>query len=102
MAPGSDASGLFTLFPPTGYLANLESVPADRIPPPYHDLLVHPYHMTVTVEAHHGDNVDVKVLEHIRGNDFYARKILLVTQKERRVVQFGLVRIMLQFCAGGA
>jgi chorismate-pyruvate lyase len=99
MPQGFDASGLFALFPSTGYLADLESVPADMVPPPYHDLLVHPYHMTVTVEAHHGDKVDVKVLEHIRGNDFYARKILLVTEKARRVVQFGLVRIMLEFCA---
>ena len=69
------------------------------MPTPYRDLLVHPHHMTVTVEAHHGEAVDVKVLEQMRGVDTYARKILLVTQKTKRVVQFGLVRIHLQYCS---
>src|SRR5205085_754426 len=57
------------------------------------------HHMTVTVEAHHGEPVDVKVLEQRRGVQAYARKILLVTQKTKRVVQFGLVRIHLQHCS---
>jgi len=94
----SDAHSLFAFFPPAGYLARMEPVPAAQVPPPYHGLLVHPHHMTVTVEAHHGDKVDVKVLQHIRGVNNYARKILLVTQRTRRVVQFGLVRIRLQYC----
>jgi chorismate-pyruvate lyase len=92
-------TGLFALFPPSGYLTQLETVPADQVPPPYHALLVHPHHMTVTVEAHHGEKVDVKVLEQIHDGDSYARKILLVTQLTHRVVQFGLVRIHLQYCS---
>jgi chorismate-pyruvate lyase len=96
---GPDTRNLFALFPPSDYLAHFEHVPADLVPAPYHDLLVHPHHMTVTVEAHHGEPVDVKVLEQIRGIDTYARKILLVTQKTHRVVQFGLVRIHLQYCS---
>jgi chorismate-pyruvate lyase len=94
-----DAFGLFSLFPPSDYLAHMEPVSADNIPPPYHALLVHPHHMTVTVEAHHGEPVDVKVLEQVRGESTYARKILLITQQTRRVVQFGLVRIHLQYCS---
>jgi chorismate-pyruvate lyase len=96
---GPDARGLFALFPPSGFLAHVEPVAADKVPPPYHELLVHPHHMTVTVEAHHGDKVDVQVLEEIRGADSYARKILLRTQKTGRVVQFGLVRVHLLYCA---
>jgi chorismate-pyruvate lyase len=90
---------LYELFPPSSYMAGMEPVPADLVPPPYHGLLVHSHHMTVTVEAHHGEPVDVKVLEQIREEHSYARKILLVTQKTHRVVQFGLVRIHLSFCS---
>jgi chorismate-pyruvate lyase len=96
---GPDARGLFALFPPSGYLAQFEPVPAAQVPPPCHGLLVHEHHMTVTVEAFHREKVDVKVLEQVRGLSAYARKILLVTQKTRRVVQFGLVRIHLQYCS---
>ena len=92
------ARGLFELFPLSGFLASFESVPADQVPKPYHGLLVHHHHMTVTIEAYHGDKVDVKVLEQIRADTNYARKILLVTQKTKRVVQFGIVRVHLQFC----
>ena len=94
-----DALGLFALFPVSDYLAKSETVSGEEVPPPYHDLLVHPHHMTVTVEAYHHDSVDVKILEHIAGVNTYARKIVLVTRKLGRVVQFGLVRIHLQHCS---
>jgi hypothetical protein len=96
---GPDVRGLFALFPPSGYLSSSTPVPADKVPEPYRSLLVHEHHMTVTVEAHHQEQVDVRVLEQRRGDSAYARKILLVTQKTRRVVQFGLVRIHLQYCS---
>ena len=96
---GPDGRGIFALFPPSGYLAHSEVALAEQVPPPYHGLLVHQHHMTVTVEAHHRDKVDVKILEQLRGTNAYARKILLVTRKARRVVQFGLVRIHLQYCS---
>ena len=76
-----DARGLFALFPLSGFLAHSEIVAADQVPEPYHGLLVHEHHMTVTVEAFHKESVDVKVLEERRGLNAYARKILLVTQK---------------------
>ncbi len=94
-----DTQELFALFPLSDFLAASETVSAEQVPPPYHELLVHPHHMTVTVEAHHHDTVDVKVLEHIAGANTYARKILLVARKTGRVVQFGLVRIHLQHCS---
>jgi chorismate-pyruvate lyase len=51
--------------------------------------------MTVTIEKHHGELVDVEVLEETRVMDEYRRKILLRRKSDRRVVQFGIVRINL-------
>ncbi len=96
---GPDTRGIFALFPPSGFLAHSEVVAAEQVPPPYHGLLVHEHHMTVTVEAFHQEPVDVKILDQVRGAQAYARKILLVTRRTRRVVQFGLVRIHLQHCS---
>jgi hypothetical protein len=94
-----DLRDLFDLFPPTSYLGAYTVVPADRVPKPYHGLLVHEHHMTVTVEAHHGSLVDVKVLEKKRQGNSYSRKILLGLQSTGRIVQFGLVRIWLHYCS---
>ena len=54
--------------------------------------------MTVTVEAHHGSLVNVQVLDRKRNGDSYARKILLNLQSNGKTVQFGLVRIWLNYC----
>jgi chorismate-pyruvate lyase len=97
--PGPDLPTLFALFSPDASLPEYETVPADEVPPPYHGLLVHEHHMTVTVEAYHGDRVNVQILARRHDGDTYARKILLTLQKSGRVVQFGIVRIHLQYCS---
>jgi hypothetical protein len=89
---------LLSIFPPADYLDDWQFVPAGEVPTPYHGLLVHEHHMTVTVEAHHGDLVDVRVLQRHVTDDAYARKILLALQKSRRVVQFGIMRVRLNYC----
>lgn len=99
MSAGSHLAALFELFPSSSYLRDFAIVPADQVPEPYHRLLVHEHHMTVTVEAHHGSSVDVKVVERKHDGDSYARKILLARQSDGRIVQFGLVRIWLQYCS---
>src|SRR5437764_96428 len=71
----------------------------EQIPEPYHRLLVHNHHMTVTVEKHYGSRVNVHVLQRRHDGDTYARKILLELQSDGRVVQFGVVRIRLDFCS---
>jgi hypothetical protein len=96
--PGPDLRALFALFPPDNDLSEYELVPADEVPPPYHGLLVHEHHMTVTVEAHHGSLVDVRILARSHRGDSYARKILLALQTGGRVVQFGIMRVHLNFC----
>jgi chorismate-pyruvate lyase len=96
---GTDIQGLFRLFPPGEYMSRAELVPPGRVPEPYRHLLVNEDHMTLTVEAHHGEPVDVKVLEYRVAGDSYARKILLTLQRSKRVVMFGLMRINFQYCA---
>jgi hypothetical protein len=93
-----DLPTLYRLFradiPPPEHLL---IAPAD-VPEPYHRLLVHPHHMTVTVEEFYDSPVNVRVLERRHAGDTYARKILLELQSDGRVVQFGVVRIRLNYC----
>jgi chorismate-pyruvate lyase len=86
---------LFALFPGPDAALDYEEVPGEAVPQPYHDLLVHEHHMTVTVEAHHGSPVNVWVLERHYDGPHYARKILLALQSTGRVVQFGIARVNL-------
>jgi hypothetical protein len=53
--------------------------------------------MTVAVERHHGCQVDVSVLGKRVTPSHYARKILLVRETDRAVVQFGIMRVGFQF-----
>ena len=98
MTPTPDLPTLYRLFradvPPPDH----ELVPPDAVPEPYHGLLVHPHHMTVTVEAFYGSRVNVRVLDRRLAGDSYARKSLLVLQSDGRVVQLGVVRIRLGYC----
>ncbi len=92
-----DLKELFAQFPPAADEPAFATIPASEVPPPYHDLLVHDHHMTVTVEAYHGDLVNVQVLDKRRSGSFYSRKILLSLQKTGKVVQFGIVRVNLDY-----
>jgi chorismate-pyruvate lyase len=94
-----DVVSLFSNFPPALDLPRFEYVPAAAVPEPYHTLLVHRHHMTVTVERHHGDLVDVRILARRHAGPSYARKIVLALQQTGRIVQFGIVHINLDCCA---
>lgn len=96
---GPEVSDLDGLFPDAADLGGAERVPASELPEPYRALLDHPHHMTVTVEAHYGQPVEVEVLACRRDGDDYARKILLRLRDGSRVVQSGIVRIRLSECA---
>jgi len=93
-----DLDELLDLFPSEGRPAHA-FVAGDDVPEPYRGLLVHEQHMTVTVEAHHGGPVDVRVLERRHDGGHYARRILLVHRASGAVVQFGIVRIDLRHVA---
>jgi chorismate-pyruvate lyase len=96
---GPDLRELFLLFRPEEAIPRYEIIPAAQVPQPYHDLLVHEHHMTVTVEAHHRDSVDVRILARRHEGDYYARQILLTLHNNGRVVQFGIVRVDLTACS---
>jgi hypothetical protein len=91
--PSPDYAELYGLFPDPDGLPRAELVRADAVPEPYHGLLVHTHHMTVTVEQFYGRPVDVKVLDTRTDGHDYARKILLTLQGTGRVVQFGIVQL---------
>jgi chorismate-pyruvate lyase len=83
------------LFPLGEDIVAVKTIAGDQMPEPYHRLLVHTHHMTVTVERFYEDKVDVKVLKVRRDGDDYARKILLTLKNTGRVVQFGMPRVNL-------
>jgi hypothetical protein len=83
-------------------LGQFLEVDAEDLPDPYRDLLAHDKHMTVTVEAFHGCPVDVRVLQTHVTDTHYSRKILLTRQTDGRVVQFGLVRLNLDYLGAEA
>jgi chorismate-pyruvate lyase len=90
---------LYALFPDSPDRPTAVEVPVEEVPQPYHRLLVHTHHMTVTVERFYGSPVDVRVMNCRRTGNEYSRKILLTRKDEtRKVVQFGLVRINLGVC----
>jgi chorismate-pyruvate lyase len=90
---------LFAHFPPANDLPAYELIDADSIPSPFRELLVHEHHMTVTMEAYHGDLVDVRLLTRVHQGDSYARKIILTLRESKRIVLFGIVHIDLSVCS---
>jgi chorismate-pyruvate lyase len=87
--------GLFYERP--GRLGRLVEIESSAMPPVYRRMLDHNRHMTVTVESYYEDQVDVHVLETRVSEPHYARKILLRTHTDGRVVQFGIVRLNFSF-----
>ena len=76
-------------------LGQFSEVDASQIASSGQELLNHNEHMTVTVEKHHGCDVDVDVLEHRTDGGHYSRKILLRRQSDNGVVMYGIVRLRL-------
>lgn len=78
---------------PVGHeqLGHFESV--SSLPAPYDALLNHHKHMTVTVESHYGETVDVQVHRCNKRDNWYSREITLVTVETKRIVQYGIVRL---------
>ncbi|MBL9123003.1 MAG: hypothetical protein JNG90_05185 [Planctomycetaceae bacterium] len=92
--PEHDLEQLARLFYPSlASLGRFTQVAAAEMPANYQRLLNHEHHMTVTVEEFHGCPVDVQVLDRHRTDSHYARKILLVRQSDRTVVQYGIMRV---------
>lgn len=93
---GPQLEDLLALFDIPRAMVRHRIIPSDEVPEPYHRLLVHPQHMTVTVEDYYGGPVAVRVLQRRRDRDTYARKIVL--DMHGNLVLFGIVRIHLNHC----
>jgi chorismate-pyruvate lyase len=78
---------------PPGYHQLGDFASIEQVPSPYDGLLDHNKHMTVTVESHYGETVDVVVHQTSRKDNWYSREITLVTEQSRRIVQYGIVRL---------
>jgi chorismate-pyruvate lyase len=98
-AGGPELETLLGLFPRPDYVQSAQEVAGEDVPEPYHHLLVHEHHMTVTVEAHYGSLVDVRILERKQDEATYARRIVLALRNTGQIVLFGIVRIRLEFCS---
>ncbi|MDA7977843.1 MAG: hypothetical protein MPJ50_03620 [Pirellulales bacterium] len=70
---------------------------AEELPPVARKLLAHRHHMTVTLEQHHGTAVDVTAVQKRTDANGYAREILLARQSDGVVVQYGIMRVRLEF-----
>ena len=93
-------NGLAERFPGDGLRrSDMVVIPADEVPEPYHHLLVHNAHMTVTLERHHECRVALEIRKvRQEGND-YSRKLVLRAGDGGRVVMGGVMRIQLQYCS---
>ena len=52
--------------------------------------------MTTTLRDFYKDSIELRVLKHSMDNDQYRRKILLTLAGDRKVVEFGIVRLDLR------
>src|SRR5437016_842832 len=76
---------------------DVQQVDAAAMPEPFRTLLVHHEHMTTTLETYHGAEVKLEVLGHQLVGDVYRRMILLRRADTQQAVEFGIVRIHLQY-----
>ena len=70
-------------------------LPAREVPEPDQRLLVHPHDMTSTLAAFHGSALRVEILQRRRIGDYYLREVFLRTQNTARIVEYGLIAIVL-------
>jgi hypothetical protein len=98
--PLKELQELVTLFPEPGghelYLT-AEHVAKEATPEPYHRMLVHEHHMTISMESYHDCTVDVEVMASRFEDGLYLRKIRLHKSGTRNAIQFGYVRFNLDF-----
>lgn len=91
--------GLSSEIGPSPELGKFTRVEAEQMPAGFRELLAHQSHMTVTMERFHASKVDVEVLDRRTDQRHYSRKIRLRTRSQGRIVQFGIVRLNLDYLA---
>lgn len=95
-----DIQELLGLFPePDLRPESVERVQPEEVPEPYRSLLVHEHHMTVTLERHHGTEVDLVVRDRKWVDNLYCRRLLLTAGEEAKVVLVGIIRFHMSRCS---
>ncbi len=100
MNPLKELQELVCLFPePVGHELYLtaEHVAKEATPEPYHRMLVHEHHMTISMESFHDCTVDVEVMASRFEDGLYLRKIRLHKSGTKDAIQFGYVRFNLDY-----
>ena len=90
---------LLQLFDEEHLLPQFHAVAPADMPAPYHALLVHAHHMTVTLDAHFGERVAVRVVQTRQTDTTYTRRSLLLLPSSGRIVQHCTVHIALDQCS---
>jgi chorismate-pyruvate lyase len=83
-------------------LPEVVAVAAEDVPQPYHQLLVGNHDMTPTLEAFHGERLNLRLLERRQEGESYSRLVLLTLASSGRPVEFGAIVIDLQCFAPAA
>ena len=73
----------------------IEQIDGEEVPEPFRTLLVHTNDMTPALEKHHGEHIYLNVISRQTRGDFYFREVILLTQRTRRPVEFGAIKINL-------
>ncbi len=100
MNPLKELQELVDLFPePANHqlFLSAEHVAKEATPEPYHRMLVHEHHMTISMESYHDCTVDVEVMDSRFEGGLYLRKIRLHKTGTKNAIQFGYVRFNLDF-----
>lgn len=90
-----DLCGLFPEADGRSLYLSAEHIAREATPEPYHRMLVHEHHMTISMESYHDCSVDVEVMASRTDGAQYLRKIRLHKSGTRIPVQFGYVRFSL-------
>jgi chorismate-pyruvate lyase len=73
-----------------------------HMPEPYRTLLVHEADMTPTLQKFHEQTIGLQILKYHLQRDEYSRQVLLISEKDRKPVEFGAIKIFLQHFPEGA
>jgi hypothetical protein len=76
-----------------------EPVSPSDMPQASRDLLIHHEHMTLQLQAYHRRPIELRVLHHRTDGNLYVRNVELVLAGTDHVVEFGIVRLDLDFVA---
>src|SRR5579871_1066918 len=76
-------------------LPPVSRVPAEEVPAPYGSLLVGNHDMTPTLEAFHGERIQLRLIDRKLDRDSYMRVVVLTLEGSARPVEFGAIVIYL-------